>query len=130
MLVEKAMTLSPVASIADLVARIPNGAKIAVPNDSCGVSMTLTREMIRQGKRDLHLVCVPISGLQAELLIGVGAVATLETSAVTLGEYGPSPRFVDAVRRGTFKMKDATCPAIHAAIQAGQKNIPSCLCVA
>lgn len=107
-----------------LAAMIPNGAKVAVPPDYSGVAMELTRAMIRRGIRDLHLVCVPVSGLQAELLIGAGAVKTLETSAVTLGEYGGAPRFQEALKRGAFRMLDATCPAIHAAIQAAGKGIP------
>lgn len=111
-------------TIDHLAAMIPNGAKIAVPPDYSGVAMELTRAMIRRGLRDLHLVCVPVSGLQAELLIGAGAVKTLETSAVTLGEYGGAPQFQAALKRGAFRMLDATCPAIHAAIQAAGKGIP------
>ena len=111
-------------SIDRLAALIPNGAKVAVPPDYSGVAMELARALIRKGVRDLHLVCVPVSGLQAELLIGAGAIATLETSAVTLGEYGGAPRFQEALKRGRFRMLDATCPAIHAAIQAAGKGIP------
>jgi glutaconate CoA-transferase subunit A len=58
------------------------------------------------------------------LLIGAGCVATLETSAVSLGEYGPAPRFSDAIRSGAIAMKDATCPALHAALQASEKGVP------
>jgi glutaconate CoA-transferase subunit A len=107
-----------------LAALIPNGSKIAVPPDYTGVAMELTRAMLRRGVRNLHLVCVPISGLQAELLIGAGAVDTLETSAVTLGEYGTAYRFVAGVREKKFRMLDATCPAVHAGIQAAGKGIP------
>lgn len=107
-----------------LAARIPNGAKVAVPPDYAGPALELTRAMIRRGIRDLHLVCVPVSGLQAELLIGAGCVKTLETSAITLGEYGTAHRFVAALRAGTIRMMDATCPAVHAALQAAQKGLP------
>src|SRR3569832_2364739 len=107
-----------------LASLIPDGSKIAVPPDYTGVAMELTRAMLRRGVRNLHLVCVPISGLQAELLIGAGAVATLETSAVTLGEYGSAYRFVAGVREKKFRMLDATCPAVHAGIQAAGKGIP------
>ena len=70
-----------------LAAKIPDGAKICVPPDYAGVAMELTRAMVRRGVKDLHLVCVPVSGLQAELLIGSGAIKTLETSAITLGRF-------------------------------------------
>jgi glutaconate CoA-transferase subunit A len=111
-------------SVEKLAAQIPNGSKIAIPPDYTGVAMELTRAMIRRGVRNLHVVCVPVSGLQAELLIGAGAVDTLETSAVTLGEYGTAYRFVAGLREKKFKMLDATCPAVHAAIQAAGKGLP------
>jgi len=108
----------------DLVSRIPNGAKLAVPKDTSGAAMAATRLLVRRGVRDLHLVCVPVGGLQADLLIGAGCVTTVETSAVSLGEFGPAPRFSDAVRRGTIKILDATCPAIYAGLQAAEKGLP------
>jgi len=107
-----------------LAALVPQGAKLAVPTDYSGVAMTATFALIRRGIKDLHLVCVPASGLQAELLIGARAVATLETSAITLGELGPAPRFVAAVREGAIRLLDATCPAIHAGLQAAEKGLP------
>jgi glutaconate CoA-transferase subunit A len=111
-------------SLDSLAAGIPDGCLLAVAKDSSGVAMAATPELIRRGVRDLHLVCVPTGGLQAELLIGAGAVRTLETSAVTLGEFGPAPRFVAAIRAGSLRMLDSTCPAVYAALQAGQKGLP------
>ncbi|WP_417514041.1 CoA transferase subunit A [Minwuia sp.] len=108
----------------ELAALIPDGSKIAIPADYSGIAMELTRAMVRRGVRDLHLVCVPVTGLQGDMLIGAGAVKTIETSAVTLGEFGGAPRFQAALKAGEIRIKDATCPAIHAGIQAGQKGIP------
>lgn len=110
--------------VAELTVGIAAGAKLAIPKDSSGVAMHATRELVRRGLRDLHLVCVPTSGIQADILIGSGAVSTLETSAITLGEFGGGPRFADAIRNGNLIMRDATCPAIYAALQAGEKGIP------
>src|SRR5512134_357058 len=103
--------MQTLSSPAALVARIPDGVLLAVPKDSSGVSMAATRELIRRRVRGLHLVCVPTGGLQADLLIGAGCVATLESSAVTLGEFGTGPRFAQAVRDGSLRVLDATCPA-------------------
>ncbi|WP_339714638.1 CoA transferase [uncultured Sneathiella sp.] len=111
-------------SIDDFANAIPDGAKLAIPADYAGVTMVATRALIRRKAKNLHLVGVPTSGLQAELLIGAGCVATLESSALTLGEYGPAPRFTKAVREGSIRLVDATCPAIHAGLQASQKGIP------
>jgi glutaconate CoA-transferase subunit A len=109
----------------DALARmIPDGARVVVPADHAGVPMALTRAIVRRRPRALHLVCLPTSGLQAELLIGAGCVGTLETSAVTLGEHGTPHRFLAALRAGAFRMRDATCPAIHSALQAAAKGLP------
>lgn len=108
----------------ELVARIPDGAKLAVPKDDAGVAIEATRALIRREVKNLHLVCLPVSGFQADLLIGAGCVATLECSAVALGEAGMAPRFRDAVQNGKLRIMDATCPAIYSAIQAGEKGIP------
>ena len=108
----------------DLAARVPDGAKIAIGVDTAGVAMETARALIRRGVRNLHLVCAPMAGLAADLLIGAGCVSTLETSAITFGEYGTAHRFHDALKRGAIELMDATCPAIYAALEAGAKDIP------
>jgi glutaconate CoA-transferase subunit A len=118
------MPTQPICSLEALAAAVPNGALLAVPKDSSGVAMAATRELVRGRVRDLHLLCVPISGIQADILIGAGCVRTLQTSAVTLGEFGAAPRFVAAIKDNALRMIDSTCPAIYAALQAGQKGIP------
>lgn len=116
--------MDSLVSLSELAARIPDGARLAIAQDSVGVSMAATRELVRRGARGLRLVCVPLSGMQADILIGAGCVAAIETSAVTLGEYGGAARFAAALRARSIELRDATCPAIHAALQAGEKNIP------
>ncbi len=108
----------------ELVAHIGDGCVLALPRNVSGVAMAATRALLRRGVERLDIVCVPTSGLQADLLIGAGCVAGLETSAVTLDEYGPAPRFSAAVTAGDIALKESTCPAIHAALQAGEKGIP------
>jgi glutaconate CoA-transferase subunit A len=58
------------------------------------------------------------------MLIGAGCVAEVESSAVSLGEAGLAPRFSEAMEKGLLKMKDATCPAVHTALQATEKGVP------
>lgn len=115
---------SPFVSLETLIGRIPDGALLAVPKDESGVAMAATRALVRRHVRDLHLLCVPTSGLQADILIGAGCVATIECGAVTLDEFGLAPRFRDAVETGTLRIVDSTCPAIYAALQAGEKGSP------
>src|SRR5499425_182592 len=113
-----------VRSLDEALAAVTDGRTLAVAREVSGVAMAATRALIRRGVRRLHLIALPTSSLQADLLIGAGCVETIETSAVSLGEFGPAPRFTAAVTSGLIRVKDATCPALHAAFQAAEKGVP------
>ena len=110
---------------AEAVAReIPDGASIGLPADYSLVAMEVVRALVRRGAKELKLIGVPTLGLCADLLIGVGCVREVETSAVTLGEAGLAPRFTAAATSGSLKVVDATCPMIHTGLQAAEKGVP------
>jgi glutaconate CoA-transferase subunit A len=111
-------------SLEALAARIPDGAMVVVPPNYSGVAVALTRALVARGVRNLHLVASPSSGIQADMLIGAGCVATMEAAACSLDEFGSAPAFAAAVKAGTIRMKDSTCPAIHAALNAAEKGLP------
>jgi glutaconate CoA-transferase subunit A len=108
----------------DALAPIIDGCLLAVPRESSGVAMAATRALIRRRARHLRLIALPTSSLQADLLIGAGCLDSIETSAVSLGEFGLAPRFTAAILAGSIMMKDATCPALHAGFQAAEKGVP------
>jgi glutaconate CoA-transferase subunit A len=108
----------------DLAAKIPDGALIGLPPDYSLVAMEVVRALIRRKAKALRLLGVPVLGLSADLLIGAGCVAEVETSAVSLGEAGLAPRFTEAAEKGEIVVRDATCPAIHTALQATEKGVP------
>ncbi len=114
----------PLTDLVELAARVGHGQCVAIPSDVGGVSMAATRALVRQGVRDLHLIGVPTAGLQADILIGAGCVRLIEASAVSLGEWGLAPRFTEAIRSGAIQIRDATCPAVHAGLVAGEKGVP------
>lgn len=108
----------------EIASRIPDGALIGVPKEDGGVSMELTRALIRRKARDLRLLTVPVSSIQADMLIGAGCVAEIETSGVSMGEFGYAPNFRRAVEKGDIVIRDATCPALYAELQASEKGAP------
>lgn len=110
--------------VEELAAEIPDGTLLGIPKEDGGVSMALTRALIRRGAKDLRLITVPTSSLQADMLIGAGCVAQIETSGVALGEFGFAPCFRRAVQAGSLVIRDATCPAIYAELQAAEKGAP------
>ena len=113
-----------VLSVETLAARVPDGALLGLPPDYSGCAMAAVRALIRRGAKDLRLVAAPQMGFQADMLIGAGCVAEVEAAAVTLGEYGPAPRFTAAVKSAAIAIRDSTCPAIHAGLQAAEKGVP------
>jgi glutaconate CoA-transferase subunit A len=118
---ENAMTLQSVEALA---AEVPDGATLALPPDNSLPSVALAKALIRRGVRNLNLIGVPVSGFATDILIGAGCVASVQTSAVSLGEAGFAPRFSAALRAGSIKVIDATCPAMHTMLQAAEKGVP------
>jgi glutaconate CoA-transferase subunit A len=112
------------ASAEAIAAQIPDGAFVAMPPDYSLPAMEVVRCLVRRKVRNLRLLGVPVLGMCADLLIGAGCVAEVETSAVSLGEAGLAPRFTEAVEKNLLKVKDATCPAIHTGLQATEKGVP------
>ena len=108
----------------EIAAQIPDGALLGLPPDYSMPSMAVVHALIRRKAKNLRLLGVPVLGLSADLLIGAGCVAEVESSAVSLGEAGLAPRFTEAVEKKLIKVKDATCPAIHSALQATEKGVP------
>ncbi len=98
----------------EVLAAITDGCTLLIPRETGGVAMAATRALIRRGARDLDLVTLPTATMQADMLIGAGCVRSIETSAVSLGEFGPAPRFTNAVTTDAIRVKDATCPALYA----------------
>jgi glutaconate CoA-transferase subunit A len=108
----------------EALAPVTDGCTLLVARETAGVAMEATRALIRRGVRRLALVALPTSSLQADLLIGAGCLETLETSAVSLGEFGAAPRFTAAVTAGAIRMREATCPALHARVLAAERGVP------
>jgi glutaconate CoA-transferase subunit A len=113
-----------VPSLDEALASVTDGCSLLVPREGCGVAMAATRALVRRGIDRIALIAVPTSSLQADLLIGAGCVATIEAAGVSLGEFGPAPRFTAAVLAGRITVRDTTCPAVHAGLQAAEKGVP------
>lgn len=89
----------------DAAALVPDGATVAIGRPP---ALALVRELIRLGRRDLHLVGVPTGDIAVELLIDAGCARSLESSGVDLGEHGQAPAFARAVEAGRLQVLDST----------------------
>jgi glutaconate CoA-transferase subunit A len=115
-------------SLDDALAPISDGCVLAVPRESSGVAMAATRALIRRGVKRLHLIALPTVEPAGRPLDRRRCVETLETSAVSLVEFGSAPRYHRRRSQGLDQNEDATCPALHAAFQASEKGVRSCRC--
>jgi len=111
-------------SLDEALGAITDGVSVLIPREGAGVAMAATCALIRRGVRGLTLIATPTASLQADLLIGAGCVEAVEAAAVSLGEFGPAPRFTAAITSRSIAMRDSTCPAIHAGLQAAEKGVP------
>lgn len=111
------------SSADDLAALVPDGASVIIAKDPSAPT-ALASALINRGARDLHLITLPTGSYVSDLLIGAGCVSMVETSGISLGENGAAGRFVRAVKSGALTIKDSTCPAVYAAVQAGEKGQP------
>lgn len=118
------MAESPFVDLDDLVGRIPDGCRLALPKDGAGPAAEAARALVRRGAKDLQLVCLPVGGYAADLLIGAGCASSIECSGATLGEFGFASRFKAAVEGREIRIIDATCQAVYAAVQAAEKGAP------
>src|SRR5687767_13871759 len=117
-------SINDLSSVDGIAEAIADGSLIGLPPDYSLVAMEAVRALIRRNARGLRLLGVPQLGLCADLLVGAGCVAEVETSAVTLGEVGLAPRFTEAAEKGEIVVRDATCPVVHTALQAAGKGVP------
>ena len=111
-------------TVKDIANEVKDNCLIGIPADYSGVPMSVTIEIIKNKIKGLRLYCLPLTTIQGDMLIGAGCVDEIETAAVTLGEYGQAPRFQDAIENSKIKIKDSTCPALHAQLQATEKSVP------
>ena len=65
-------------------------------------------ELLRQGRRDLHLVLAPSSGFVADLMIGARALADIEFSSLSFMEYGFAPNFRRRAEAGALTCLEHT----------------------
>ncbi len=118
------MTNFEKTNICEIVNEMHNGSLLGIPADYSGVPMSFTKSLIKQNIKNLRLYCLPLTTIQGDMLIGSNCVSEIEAAAVSLGEFGQAPRFQSAVINQEIKVKDSTCPALHAQLQATEKGVP------
>ena len=112
-------------SLADAVRLVPDGAMVALGGGLCSrLPMAAVRELVRLGRRDLHIVGSAHS-MDVDLLIAAGAVRVCEESYVGYEhDLGLAPAFRAAAEAGTVEVRESSCATVLAQLRAAETGLP------
>jgi glutaconate CoA-transferase subunit A len=86
--------------------------------------MALVRELVRAGRRDLHLIG-SAHGVDVDLLVGAGTVGVLEESYVGYEQdFGLAPAYRRAAESGTLVIRETCCYTLLQQLRAAEYGIP------
>jgi glutaconate CoA-transferase subunit A len=95
---------SKVATLSEAIALIKDGDLIAIGGHAThGHPIALVREIIRQGRRRLHIAGLSNS-IDMDMLVGAGCVDTVETSQVAINGSDLPPNYRRAAEDGTIQV--------------------------
>lgn len=92
--------------LAEAAAAVLPGSRVALGGAMVMPPMAFVRELVRQGKTGLHLICSPIGGINVDMLAGAGCAASVEFPQVSMGEFGMAPNFRRAVEDGNLATRE------------------------
>jgi glutaconate CoA-transferase subunit A len=116
--------MSKVLTSDEVVARIPDGALVAIGGSSLSRKpMALVRALARSERRDLRLI-VNVGGPEVDLLIGTGKVAEVIYAFVGFEVMGLAPHFRRARQDGSVRFQEWSEFTIMAGLDATIKRVP------
>ena len=106
-------------------ALVGDGAIVALGGGLCArLPMAMVRELVRQGRRGLHLVGSAHS-IDVDLLVAAGAVRRLEESYVGFEQdLGLAPAYRRAAEQGSIEVAESCCATILAQLRATEMGLP------
>ena len=113
------------ASLADAISLVSDGAMVALGGGLCArLPMAMVRELVRQGRRGLHLIGSAHS-IDVDLLVATGAVRRCEESYVGFEQdLGLAPGYRRAAEAGTIEVAESCCVTILAQLRAAEMGLP------
>lgn len=111
--------------LAEAAGLVGDGAVVALGGAlSYRQPMALVRELVRQGRRDLHVVG-SAHGVDVDLLVAAGAVGTVEESYVGYEQdFGLAPAYRRAAESGSIKLRESCCYTLLQQLRAAEYGIP------
>ncbi|HDS11717.1 MAG TPA: hypothetical protein ENN77_02315 [Candidatus Wirthbacteria bacterium] len=118
--------MSRLTTIKQAVSWIQDGMRVGIAEFSYQNSpMAITREIVRQGKKDLTIISGPTSGLATDYLISQGCVSQVVTAGLAFESLiGIAPAFRQAVEAGQVKVWECDECIWIAGLKAASWGIP------
>jgi glutaconate CoA-transferase, subunit A len=114
-----------VTSLEQAAAHVADGDVVAIGGAlSARQPMALVRELIRQGRRDLHVVG-SAHGIDVDLLVGAGVLRVVEESYVGFEQdFGLAPAYRRAAESGRIELRESCCYTILQQLRAAEYGLP------
>lgn len=112
-------------TLEEAAAKVRDGDVVALGGGlSARLPMALVRELIRQGRRDLHLVG-SAHGIDVDLLVAANAVAICEESYVGFEQdLGLAPAYRRAAEGGELRIAESCCITMLTQLRAAETGVP------
>ena len=116
--------MSKQIDLAAAAALVPDGARVAFGGGGAlwRRPMELCRALIRRGATGLHVHHF-IGGIEIDLLVGAGAVASTNCAYLGMLEHGQAPAFQRAIREG-LEVNEYSEFMLSAALRAADLGLP------
>jgi glutaconate CoA-transferase, subunit A len=112
-------------SLEKAVSLIKNGDKVAIGGAlSLREPMSLIREVIRQGIKDLHIIG-NAHGIDVDMLCGAGSVGTAEVTYVGFEfDFGIAPNYRKVCESGAVRVLENNCVTLINQLRASSFGLP------
>jgi len=116
--------MTKVMTIEDAAALVEDGDVVALQNMATQAApMAIVRELIRQEKRNLGLVCL-VGGMPVDWLSATGVIDRFIGAAVSMEQFGLCQQYRKAVEEGRIRVEELSETALNARLGAGARNLP------
>jgi glutaconate CoA-transferase subunit A len=115
---------SKLMTAAEAVALVADGDHVAIQSmGTQATPMTLVRELIRQGRRELTVTCV-VGGIGVDWLAWKGCMSRFCGPIVSMEAFGLAPGFRRGVEAGRIVFEEYSETGILARLAAGARGLP------
>ena len=116
-------------SLSELVARVPNGASLALGGSFLHRGpFSFVRELIRQKKTNLEII-KQSPGYDIDLLCRAGLVQKVRAGIVAMeGNFGLAPSYRKAIESKAVELEEHACATLTAGLRAAAYGVPFMPC--